>query len=420
MFPPNSLTTHTAPPAAAMALGPSPTGIVATTASRAGSTRVTVPSRLFATHSDPALAATPVGPPPTAIVSLDDARSRVYPRERARFRARHPQRPRAEREPGRIAGQVDPPAHASGARVEPRHRVDAAARHPHRAIPDSDLARSSSDAHDLHDAVRGGVDPRHRPVEAVRDPDRSGAGGDPAWAAPDPDRLLDRPGMRIHPRERPVVELRDPERAQPGRHARGSHGQRDGCAELAVAGGDRADGVVVSAGERGAGVADRKRYGDDGRDRDRAGHDDQAGRPAPGAAHLGRHRSPLHRRRGPARRHRDSPGVSRGRVEHGLLAQDCLLDRPQARPRFEAQLFDEVAPRLPVRLQRLRLAAGPVEREHQLAAQPLAERVLGDESLELRDERRASAEPSSASIRSSSAASRSSSRRSTSTCANGS
>jgi hypothetical protein len=97
-------------------------------------------------------------------------------------------------------------------------------------------------------------------------------------------------------------------------------------------------------------------------------------------------------RRGGARRHRDSPGASLGRVEHGLLAQDRLLDRPQARSRFEAQLLDVVAPRFPIRLQRLSLAAGAVEGEHELAAQPFAERVLGDESLQLRDQRRASAD----------------------------
>ena len=39
-----------------------------------------------------------------------------------------------------------------------------------------------------------------------------------------------------------------------------------------------------------------------------------------------------------------------------------------------------------VALQRVRLAAGAVEREHQLAAQPLPQRVLVDERLELGDE----------------------------------
>ena len=45
-----------------------------------------------------------------------------------------------------------------------------------------------------------------------------------------------------------------------------------------------------------------------------------------------------------------------------------------------------VAARRPVGLERLRLAARAVQREHQLAAQPLAQRVLGDERLELADE----------------------------------
>ena len=46
----------------------------------------------------------------------------------------------------------------------------------------------------------------------------------------------------------------------------------------------------------------------------------------------------------------------------------------------------ELAPRRPVDLQRLGLARRAVEREHQLAAQPLAQRVLGDQRLQLADQ----------------------------------
>ena len=52
------------------------------------------------------------------------------------------------------------------------------------------------------------------------------------------------------------------------------------------------------------------------------------------------------------------------------------------------EALDERLPRLAVDLERLGLAARAVEREHLLAAQPLAQRVLGDERLELGDERR--------------------------------
>src|SRR6266496_1756047 len=83
--------------------------------------------------------------------------------------------------------------------------------------------------------------------------------------------------------------------------------------------------------------------------------------------------------------HRDSARIALGDIEHGLLTQDCLLDRLQARPRLEADLLDEIASRLPVDLQSLGLAPRAVEGDHQLAAQPLAERMLDDESLELGD-----------------------------------
>ena len=86
---------------------------------------------------------------------------------------------------------------------------------------------------------------------------------------------------------------------------------------------------------------------------------------------------------------------------------ELVDERPGARPAKTAE--------------RLGLAAGAIEREHQLAAQPLAQRVLGD--------RAPPARPTSAAWRrardrrryaTSSAASRSSSRRAISLCANGS
>src|SRR5262249_5960530 len=49
-------------------------------------------------------------------------------------------------------------------------------------------------------------------------------------------------------------------------------------------------------------------------------------------------------------------------------------------------LVRERPPRLLVRRQRLRLPAGAVEREHLLAPQALAQRIAGDQRLELTDE----------------------------------
>ena len=68
------------------------------------------------------------------------------------------------------------------------------------------------------------------------------------------------------------------------------------------------------------------------------------------------------------------------------MAQDGLLELAELRPRLEAQLVEQDASRILVCLQRVRLAAHTVEREHQLATQTLSHRVLGHESLELADD----------------------------------
>src|SRR5439155_7084154 len=54
--------------------------------------------------------------------------------------------------------------------------------------------------------------------------------------------------------------------------------------------------------------------------------------------------------------------------------------------RLDSELLDEDAPRLPVGLERVRLPTGSVQRDDQLPPQPLAERMLSDEVLELVDE----------------------------------
>ena len=74
------------------------------------------------------------------------------------------------------------------------------------------------------------------------------------------------------------------------------------------------------------------------------------------------------------------------RFERRILPKHRLLELPQRQAGFDPELVDKQASGLRVGLKRLRLAPGPVERAHQLAAQLLAERMLGDESLELSDE----------------------------------
>ena len=65
------------------------------------------------------------------------------------------------------------------------------------------------------------------------------------------------------------------------------------------------------------------------------------------------------------------------------MAQDRALEPLQLGRGLEPELVREREPRGTVDLERLGLAPRAVEREHQLAAQPLPERVRGDERLEL-------------------------------------
>jgi hypothetical protein len=78
---------------------------------------------------------------------------------------------------------------------------------------------------------------------------------------------------------------------------------------------------------------------------------------------------------------RGTPG--RGALESRVVLEDLALQRTQLRPRLETQLLVESPLRLPVGIQRVRLPARAVEGEHQLATQPLTERMGGDERLQL-------------------------------------
>ena len=79
-------------------------------------------------------------------------------------------------------------------------------------------------------------------------------------------------------------------------------------------------------------------------------------------------------------------------VQRRVLHEDRPLELLQLDARLEPELVVEQRPRPPVHLEALRLPAAPVEREHQLRPEPLAERVLGGERLELGDEREVAAE----------------------------
>ena len=81
----------------------------------------------------------------------------------------------------------------------------------------------------------------------------------------------------------------------------------------------------------------------------------------------------------PAARRRD------GEVERRVLGEDRLVQAPQLGAGLDADLFDERGARIAVGLERLRLATAAVQREHALGVQPLAQRMLVDQRLELAD-----------------------------------
>ena len=81
------------------------------------------------------------------------------------------------------------------------------------------------------------------------------------------------------------------------------------------------------------------------------------------------------------------------RLKRRILPKHRLLELAKRQAGLDPELLDEQASGLLVGLQRLSLAPRPVEGAHQLASQLLAERILGDEGLELPDEIRVAAEP---------------------------
>ena len=73
-------------------------------------------------------------------------------------------------------------------------------------------------------------------------------------------------------------------------------------------------------------------------------------------------------------------------LERLVLLEDRLLQTLKRRARLDAELVHEHAPRPPIRVECLRLATGPVEREHQLSAQAFSKRVLGEKCLQFGDQ----------------------------------
>ena len=85
-------------------------------------------------------------------------------------------------------------------------------------------------------------------------------------------------------------------------------------------------------------------------------------------------------------------GVFRQQVERGVLTENRTLQILQRLGRLDTELVHENAARLLVGAERLGLPSGAIESEYELPAEPLAQRMLGDERLELGNERCALAE----------------------------
>ena len=76
----------------------------------------------------------------------------------------------------------------------------------------------------------------------------------------------------------------------------------------------------------------------------------------------------------------------RRRVELRILVEDRALKAFERLARLEAELLGQLPPGILVGAQGFRLPAASIEGEHQLAAQPLAERMRDDERFQLRDD----------------------------------
>jgi len=81
-----------------------------------------------------------------------------------------------------------------------------------------------------------------------------------------------------------------------------------------------------------------------------------------------------------------------GALKHRVLFQDQTLEPLESTAGFQAQLVAQSSAHLAVQRQRVGLTPGAVQREHQLAAQPLLQRLTGDQPFELCDQLSARAE----------------------------
>ena len=85
----------------------------------------------------------------------------------------------------------------------------------------------------------------------------------------------------------------------------------------------------------------------------------------------------------PPRFDRLTPRIGRLQLERAAVLEDPVLELLERRCRIEPELVDEHAPHFAVRRERLGLPAGAVQREHQLGGEPLSQRMVTNELLQL-------------------------------------
>jgi hypothetical protein len=83
---------------------------------------------------------------------------------------------------------------------------------------------------------------------------------------------------------------------------------------------------------------------------------------------------------------RGARGDRRFEVKRRFLAKDRPLELAQRRARLERQLLDQHPPGVLIGGERIGLPAAPVQRQHQLCMQMLAQRMLLNQHLELADQ----------------------------------
>ena len=324
-----------------------------------------------ATVDDPdrALAGRERGWPVPDVERADDATGpRLDPRHGPGLFARHPQRPGAHDQRRRVRADLDRATDAGAVEVDALHAAVDARGDPQRARAHGKRARRVADRDPLLHLVRARVDLCHRAGVAVRDPQRARAERHRRRRAADRDRhhLV---ATTIDARDRAVEPVGHPQRARTGRDR--PRGPADGVlgADAPTVGIDDPDVVLVDTGQ-----AVRLHEADHAERRD-AREEDRGGAGEDGA-------------RSPARQRAQGGGRDgrRGEVELRVLREDRLVQPPQVGARLHPDLLDERRARGAVRVQRLGLAPGVVQREHSLRVQALAQRVRRHQRLELPDQ----------------------------------